>query len=158
VEKNPKNGRAYFHLAYAQWQNGQCTEASENYAKVPQLMKADERLYLDWALALDCQDKPDEAVEKLRQAIAIQPSAVAWAQIGMVYGKRGREPEALAALDEAQKLDPNFDMAYVYRGNLMLVRGDREAAVSLYQRALDLNPRNEAAREALFRATNPARR
>jgi protein O-mannosyl-transferase len=158
VKKNPKNGRAYFHLAYAQWQRGECAAASENYAKVPQLMKADERLYLDWALALDCENKPDEAVAKLRQAIAIQPSAIAYAQIGMVYGKRGREAEALAALDEAQKLDPRFDMAYVYRGNLMLERGDRNAAVSLYQHALNLNPRNEAAREALLRATNPVRR
>jgi protein O-mannosyl-transferase len=150
VEKNPKNGRALFHLAYAQWRNGQCAEASQNYARIPALQqKPDERLYIDWALSLDCENKPDEAVEKLRKAAAIRPSALAYAQIGMVYGKRGREAEALRALDEAQRLEPAFDMTYVYRGNLMFARGDVNGAVSLYQHALNLNPRNDSAREAL---------
>lgn len=156
--KNPKNGRALFHLAYAQWRNGQCAEASENYAKIPALMKPDERLYIDWALALDCADKPDEAVAKLRQAVAIRPSALAWAQIGMIYGKRGREAEALPALDEAQRLEPSFDMTYVYRGNLRMARGDVAGAAALYQQALNLNPRNDTAREALLRVSGPGRR
>jgi tetratricopeptide (TPR) repeat protein len=158
TEKNPRNGRAFFHLAYAHWRGGQCARASENYAKVPALQKPDERLYIDWALALDCENKPDEAIAKLRQAIAIRPSALAWATIGMVLGKRGRSDEALAALEEAHRLDPNFDMVYVYRGNVMLAKGDLNSAISLYRHALNLNPRNETAREALFRATNPARR
>ena len=36
----------------------------------------------------------------------------------MIYGKRGRADEALEALCTAEKADPNFDMTYVYRGNV----------------------------------------
>jgi tetratricopeptide (TPR) repeat protein len=155
VERSPRNVRAVFQLAYAQWRNGQCARASETYGRAAALQPPDDRLLIDWALALDCENKPDEAVAKLRQAIGVNRSALAYAQIGMVYGKRGRNAEALAAIDEALRIDPAFDMAYVYRGNILLMQGDRAAAVAMYEKAIALNPGNTAAREALFKATNP---
>jgi protein O-mannosyl-transferase len=149
AEKSPKNGRAHFQLAYAQWKNGDCTAAVENYQKVAALEKPDDRLLVDWALALDCVDKPDEAVAKLREAAALAPSALPYAQIGMVYGKRNRHEEALAALAEAEKLDPRFDMTFVYRGNILAARGDLSGAVAWYKHALALNSNNTTARSGL---------
>jgi len=91
----------------------------------------------------------DEAIVKLRAAHAIAPSALIQAQIGMIYGKNSRSEEAMQALAEAEKLDPRFDMTYVYRGNLYAARGDYVTAAAWYRHALAINPRNDAARQQL---------
>ena len=150
--KSPGNARAQFQLAYAQWKNGDCASAVANYEKVAALQKPDDRLLVDWALALDCVDKPDQAVAKLRQAAALAPSALIHAQIGMVYGKRGRNEEALTALAEAEKMNPAFEMTFVYRGNVFAARGDLPGAIAWYKHALAINPNNETARTALAAA------
>jgi tetratricopeptide (TPR) repeat protein len=71
----------------------------------------------------------------------------------MIYAKRGRTQEALSALDEAEKLNPRYEMIYVYRGNIALQAGDRAGALREYQHAVDVNPSNQAARDALLRVS-----
>ena len=71
----------------------------------------------------------------------------------MVYAKHSKWEEALAALAQAQAIDPNFEMTYVYRGQIFFSLGDKVAAVTQYQRALALNPLNSAARDALNQAS-----
>jgi tetratricopeptide (TPR) repeat protein len=149
VEKSPANARAWFQLAYAQWQEGRCAESVTTYEKVARMQKADERLLVDWALALDCVDRVDEAVAKLHEAAAVSPTALVYAQIGMVNGKRGRNEAALAALERAEKIDPSFDMTYVYRGNVYMARGEFAPAAEQYRRALGINPHNSAAEQSL---------
>ena len=43
----------------------------------------------------------------------------------MEYAKIGKYPQALDALETAAKLDPNFGMTYVYRGNVYSLQGNR---------------------------------
>jgi tetratricopeptide (TPR) repeat protein len=149
VKKSPNNSRARFQLAFAQWHAGNCGGAVKNYEAAAGLTQVDERLLVDWALALDCLNRVDDAVAKLREAARLAPSAHVYAQIGMVYGKHNRGDEALAALAEAEKLNPGFDMTYVYRGNVFATRGDLTSAVGQYRRALALNPNNETAQQAV---------
>jgi tetratricopeptide (TPR) repeat protein len=150
--KSPHNSRALFQLAYAQWQNGDCSTAVNNYERVSKMEKPDDRLLIDWALALDCANKPNEAIDKLRQAIATSPTAHAHALIGMIHGKRGHADEALQALATAEKHDPGFEMTYVYRGNIFVTTGDMARAAAEYQRALALNPNNTTAQQGLAMA------
>jgi tetratricopeptide (TPR) repeat protein len=91
----------------------------------------------------------DEAVAKLHEAAAVSPTALVYAQIGMVNGKRGRNEAALAALERAEKIDPSFDMTYVYRGNVYMARGEFAPAAEQYRRALGINPHNSAAEQSL---------
>jgi tetratricopeptide (TPR) repeat protein len=149
--KSPHNSRAWFQLAYAQWHAGQCSEAASTYEKVSQMQKPDERLAIDWAHALECAGKPDEAVAKLKQAAQTTPNGHIFATIGMIEGKRGNAEESLQALAMAEKLDPAFDMTYVYRGHIFLGRGDMAAAANEYRRALAINPRNQFATDGLSR-------
>jgi tetratricopeptide (TPR) repeat protein len=146
VKKSPHNGRAWFQLAYAQWHAGECQQAVDNYGRVAKLQPANNELLIDWAFALECAGKTEEAIAKMRQAV---PSAHTMATIGMFHAKKGRAQEALAALAEAEKLDPRFDMTYVYRGNVLLSQGHMPAAISEYNRALAINPRNDTAKQAL---------
>jgi tetratricopeptide (TPR) repeat protein len=150
--KSPNKMRPHFQLAYALYTAGNCKEAVAVYAKTAQLAKPDVALLTDWAHALECAGHPDEAISKLRAAAALENKALIHATIGMVQGKHGRLDEALAALAEAEKLDPAFGMTYVYRGNVMAARGDWNGAAAQYTTALRYEPNNQAAADALARA------
>jgi protein O-mannosyl-transferase len=154
VAKSPNKYRPRFQLAYAQYETNQCPLAVQSYAKAAQLAPVDDQLLVDWALALDCAGQPDEAIAKLTQALQFGATAHIYSQIGMVNAERGNFQEALQALAQAQKVDPSYDMTYVYRGLIYEKGGDRAAAASEYQRALELHPANQVAREALARVTH----
>lgn len=149
VAGSPRKARPQFQLAVAYFQTGRCDKAVERYPTAQQLAPKDETLLIDWALAYDCLHQPDEALEKLKQAAALKRTAHVYSQMGMIYGKQGKRAEALQALDAAQKLDPNFEMTYVYRGNVRQQAGDVAGAVEQYRQALAVNPANQPARQAL---------
>ena len=153
ADKSPQKWRPHFQLASALYEAGSCAEAARNFEAASRLEQPAFDLLLDWGLALDCSGDWQNALVRLQQSAALQHSAHVESQIGMVYAKHNKFQEALAALDQAQALDPNFEMSYVYRGNIFEATGDKAAAAAQYQHALALNPLNSAARDALTRVS-----
>jgi tetratricopeptide (TPR) repeat protein len=151
VSKSPAKYRPRFQLALVEFQAGECSDAVEQYQKTATFGPAGWDLLLDWALADDCAGNPQEAVAKLQQAAALRPSAHVYSQIGKEYGKMGKYPEALAALQTAQERDPRFAMTYYYLGNIHAIQGNQAQAVADYQQVLALDGSNQPAREALAR-------
>ncbi len=147
--KSPAKSRPAFQLAYAYYADGRCVESAAEYEKASHLEKPDYSLFVDWALAYDCAQKPDAALEKLRQAVALEKTAHAYATMAKVYAQQKRLPEALEALDQAGKLDPNFELTYVYRGNVYLLLNNFAGAATQFQQALALNPNDLAAKNGL---------
>lgn len=152
AEKSPHKSRPAFQLAYAYYSEGRCAEAASEYEKASRMEKPDYSLYVDWGLALDCAGKPDAAIEQLKHALAVENTAHAWATLAKVYAQQKRLPEALAALDGAEKADPSFEYTYVYRGNVYIMTNDFARAIEQFQRALALNPSDTAARDGLAMA------
>lgn len=138
VRKSPGKSRAHFQLAHTYDAQGRCLEAVTQYAEAARLEPPDYGLLVDWGLACDCAGQPDEAVAKLQQAAALDPSAHVYSQIAKVYAGHARWPEALVALAQAGKLDPNYAVTYYYRGGVEASTGDFAAAVADYQHALAL--------------------
>ncbi len=151
VAKSPRKVRAHFQLAHAYFVAGRCEESLRHYETAGTLEPPDYRLLVDWALAEDCLNLTEPALARLRQAAELERSAHVYALIGMVTGKVGRVEEAWQALDTAVGIDPDFDVTYVYRGHLMAAVNDRAGAAREYRKALELNPGNPLAREALQR-------
>jgi arylsulfatase A-like enzyme/Tfp pilus assembly protein PilF len=95
-------------------------------------------------------DKLEEAVVKMRKAIAKDPGIVdAHLTLGTWLGKLDRPDEAIAEYKKALELKPDNDLAmlnlaYVYRG-----RGQFEAAIEGYRAVLRLDPGNTQARYQL---------
>jgi len=150
--KSPQKLRPRFQYAFALYEEGRCPESAQAYDAASHLAPPAYDLLVDWALALDCAGRSNDALDRLSQAAGSQNTAQLFAVQGMVYAKQGRASEALQALAKAENLDPSFEMTYVYRGNIYAIAGDRNAATREYQRALNLNPLNQAARDALVRA------
>lgn len=151
VNKSPNKWRPRFQLAFAQYEDGRFADAAQSYERASQLGPVDDQLLVDWALALDQTGRWNEAIDKLRQAAVFRNTAHLHSQIGMVYGRHGRSQEALQELAEAEKINPDYDMTYVYRGNIQELAGDKASAAREYQHALALNQGNQAAREGLDR-------
>ena len=77
----------------------------------------------------------------------------------------GRIPEAIAHLEEALRLKPNYPEAHYNLANLLVITGKTDAAIEHYQRAAELAesagqaPLADAirARLELYRAGQPYR-
>lgn len=147
VAGNPANSRAHFQLAHALYLGGNCAQSLPHYAAAERHGGAEDALYIDWALAADCASQSDEALRLL--ARASETNHLRWATAGMVDGKRGRHATALASLDRALALNPNFAMTWVYRGNVLLGLNQPQDAETSFRKALALEPANPAARQGL---------
>jgi len=147
--KSPHKRRVLFQLASAYAFVGRCQDAVDEYQKVAQEWPPNYDLLVDWALAYDCVNQPNLALDKLRQAAAQEPTAHVYSQIAMIYGKRGRWAEALDALAVAERIDPNFASTYMYKGDIHLSLNRAAEAVADYQRALDLQPSLQVVRQKL---------
>lgn len=150
VEKNPDKWRPRFQLGYAYFQLNRCADAVTQYEAAARLQPPDQRLLLDWALALDCEQKTDDALEKLQRAAALEPNAHVYATMGMIYGRKGQLDPAADALQKALKIDPNSDAAHAYMGNIDLLRNQPAQAVEEFRRALQINPTNPMAQQGLL--------
>jgi Tfp pilus assembly protein PilF len=153
VANSPNKYRPRFQLAFAYYLAGDYGNAMDQFQKVADLGKPTFELLLDWGLAYDGAGKLDQALDKLKQAAALEANAHVYSQIGMVYGKLGKYPEALESLDRAAKLNPAFPMTYFTRGNVYAQQGNKAQAAEEYRHALSLDSQLQAARDALARVS-----
>jgi len=151
VAKSPNKYRPRFQLALAEFHDGSCADSVEQYQKTAEIGPVSWDLLLDWALAYDCAGNSAQAIAKLQQAAAQHPSAHTYSQLGREYGKTGRYPEALEALETAERLNPRFAMTFYTLGDVHQAQGDLAQARQDYQHVLALDPTNEPARTALAR-------
>jgi len=149
ARKSPAKARVHNQLAFTYYVHGRCAGAAAQYAEAARLEKADHHMLVDWGLAYECAGQPGEALAKLREAATLQPTAHVYSQIGLVYARQSRWPEALAALAQAEKLDAGYAMTYCYRGGVRAATGDFAAAVAEYQHALALDSTIQVARQGL---------
>ncbi len=163
AQKSPNKARVHFQLASAycgpscggpiqDQSEPRCDLAVQEYEKTAALQKPAYDLLVDWAAAYDCLNQPEKALEKLREAAALERTAHVYTQIAKVYGERQRWTEALDALATAEKLDPNYAVTYAYRGVVHLASNQPAAAVQDFQRALALNGDFTEARDGLAQA------
>jgi tetratricopeptide (TPR) repeat protein len=149
ARKSPNAWRPHFQLGFAYFSAQRFDAALQEFARADQLHPGDADLLLDWGLAYDGLNQLPPALEKLQRSAALHPTAHVYSQIGMIYGKLGRWPDAMAALDSAEKLDPNFPDTYIYRGVVHTKTNQLVAAIVDFRRALELDPGNSRARQFL---------
>jgi tetratricopeptide (TPR) repeat protein len=157
ARKSPGAWRPHFQLGFAYYKAQRYDEALQEFEKTARLHPSDGDLLLDWGLTYDGLNQLQPALEKLQQSALWQPTAQVYSQIGMVYGKLEKWPEALAALDVAERLDSNFPDTYVYRGVVHTKNNEWVYAIQDFRRALELDPGNTRAQQFLKAVTNELR-
>jgi len=152
VAKSPGKVRPRFQLAFAQYQLGECATAAANFEAASHLQPPDWQLLVDWANALDCAGREDEAIEEFTRAIQLDDRrAEPYVGLSAIYGKQRRTTDALNILARAQALDPGIAQIYVNRGGIYEILGNKLAAIKEFQHALAIDPSNSTARDALRR-------
>ena len=63
-----------------------------------------------------------------------------WNNKGVDLGKNGRIEEALAACDQALKIDPEFVEAWINKGSALNELGRHQEAIEAYDQALKIDP------------------
>jgi tetratricopeptide (TPR) repeat protein len=152
VRKSPNKARDRLQLASAYYDQGHFDLAVAEYQKAAQLEPPEYSMLLNWALAYDGLNQPENALAKLRQAASLDATAHVYSQIGMIYGKRGQMKDAMDALDQAERIDPNFAMTYYYKGVVSLSTKDLPAAEANFGKALALDPTLQPASDGLAQA------
>jgi protein O-mannosyl-transferase len=150
--KSPNKIRAHFQLAYAYQEQGRSDLAVAEFQKTAELKPPTADLLVDWGLAYDGLNQPEKALEKFRQAAALDPSAHIYTQIGYIHAKRSAWQEAMQAFDTAERLDPRFAITYMYKGQVRLATNQPAAAIAEFQHALALDPSLAPARQGLAMA------
>lgn len=88
----------------------------------------------------------DRAVALLYEEIQRHPSSgAAWRELGVAFYRRGESGKAVEALNQANRIAPDA-RAHLFLGIIQEAAGDLEAAASLYQHALALQPSRQTTR------------
>ncbi len=149
ARKSPGAWRPHFQLGFAYYKAQRYDLALQEFEKTARLNPTDPDLLLDWGLTYDSLNQLQPALDKLLQSARLKPTAHAFSQIGMIYGKLENWPDALANLALAEKLEPNYPETYVVRGKVYIKTGRWMEALQDYRRALGLDPSNSDARHDL---------
>ena len=92
----------------------------------------------------------DKTIENLQAAVRLDPShARAWYDLGLAFNSAGRTEEALQALTRSESADASDPRIPYARATILARLGRWEEARRAAQRALEIDPHYEPAREVL---------
>jgi tetratricopeptide (TPR) repeat protein len=150
---NPKSYALHLRLGAAQLAAGHYAEAEKIFRD---LVAAGDPLptgYVGLAQVLLRTGRAEEASGEL--AIAQQmlgPNFLISYFRGLAFDRSGKREEAIAAFQDALKLDPNNAEAHLSLGKTEMSLGRLDAAITELQEALRLRPNNDQARRLLSQA------
>jgi tetratricopeptide (TPR) repeat protein len=150
VREQPAHHEARYRLALAEEAAGNPQAAIRQYERLladapywPEPLVRLTQLYL-------AQRQPAAAVQAAQRLVSLEPSAAAYAWLALAERLAGASHDrALGTVGKAMELDSREPAAYVTRGTLRLLAGQADAARADFQRAVELDPANTAARQAL---------
>lgn len=80
-----------------------------------------------------------DAVNILKKAVRIdENNALVWVKLGKAYRECDMQDEALECYNKAISIDPDFPTAYSNIGTIFILRGDYQAALEKFEKALSL--------------------
>jgi Flp pilus assembly protein TadD len=178
LEGSPKDGSLHASLAAALGALGRYAEAEAELDRAAALEPTNPAIYHNRANLAERQGKTDEAVALYRRALLYDPGfepskeallrltgstetrpsgsaaetrARALAEEAADLARRGDYRQALARLDEAQKLAPRSALIYQYRANVLYLSGNSQGAIAALEKALAIEPDNALFRQNLAR-------
>lgn len=125
AEKEPAKAQAQFKLAIE---------------KRPDYVPAHLEL-AKMALQQEDYQGAEESIRRILQSNG--KNAEALVDLGIAYKGMGQYDKALAAYDDAQKINPNLPELYLNRGIVIALKGDPTKAIEYYRQYVQLGGRNE---------------
>ena len=129
------NQAIQFHL------KGNIKEAIKYYQQLISQGYNDHRIFSNYGVILQSQDKLNDAEISLKKAIELKPDyAEAYSNLGQVFKDLGKLKDAESSYRKAIALNPNYAIAYFNLGNLLKDLGNLKDAEISIRKAIALNP------------------
>jgi tetratricopeptide (TPR) repeat protein len=140
----PRESNVHFGLGYLQWKQRQYDDARKEFEAElaldpghPQALAYLGDIYLK-------RNDPERALPLLQQAVHLRSDIrVAYLDIGIILAQQKRYPEALTALQRAEKLDPAQPDAHLRLGRLYLSLGNPAESKKEFARLRELHDKAE---------------
>lgn len=146
----PDRHLARFRLAIAYELVGDYDRAIAHYRQLVERVPSWIEPYPRLAQLYLARHQSSLATDVLKRQLAYRHDALAYAQLSLAERMAGgSHTAALARIAEAIRLDPRLPAVYVHRAALHLLADRPDAAKADFQRVLQLDPRNQRARDAL---------
>jgi len=119
------------------------------------------RAYTYLGMALKEQGKRDAAIEAFEKAMAVNPFDYLWSHVNLctLYMERGDYNLALASVERALAMDPNYAWGFTCKGKALVGLGDLDAAIVAFEKAVALDPNDRRGHDGLsdakLRKENP---
>jgi tetratricopeptide (TPR) repeat protein len=162
-QKNPSSFRVNQISGEILETQGQFAEAAAEYRKAieksPRTLGLHFRLGRALLMSSHAPETLDAALKEFEAELALNPlDSVAHYQVAQVLLAQQKSQEAAARFQRALELNADFPEALVALGRLRLDETKNDEAIGLLERAVKLQPRNEAAHYSLMMAYRNAGR
>ena len=158
LKVDPNNWLAHDMVGLVYWGRGDDASAIPHFERSIRLNPRHPNAHHHLALSLSRLGRYDEAIAQFRNALEINPDVpITHLMLAVTLTDAGRYADAEPHFREAVRLVPGSAMGWVLWGDALLSQGRREEAVEKLKEAIRLAPDDPAAREALRRATEPAK-
>ncbi len=140
----PQDINASFGLGYLYWKQRQDDEARAAFESV---LSADPNhaQALAYLGDLEMRRDPEKALTFLKKSVSLSPDIrIAYADLGAIYTEQKKYPDALAALQQAVKLDPAQPDTHFRLGRLHQAMGNTAAANQEFDKVRELQKKAEA--------------
>lgn len=141
--KHPSEGSLMFDIISENYQDKIRSKGERQYLAVsPPVVGQQMSILHNTGNALRELDRPEEAIEAYRQAIAIDPNhPYPYFALGKVLRSLGRLKEAIEVYRQAVVVNPRDATSFVGLGNTFYETDRFEEAVDVYRQAVVVNPK-----------------
>lgn len=158
IKDNPSNVDSYVVLCWALVANRQYSEASYWSAKGREVLKYDPRLVEIQAESEYYLGKNEESLAHFQEYISLVGSSGsrigdAYSFMGEIYVREEKYNHADISFSQAVRMDPLRDEWWSRLGYAREMAGEYVSAVNAYEKALTLNPSQEAAKSGKLRVS-----
>ena len=155
IAVSPNFARAHLALGKALLQDGKVPEAITELQEAARLDPQSGEAHYQLGLALSRAGRKDEATAELKQGRELSSADDRSQNVNLDIAEgraaldKGDLDQAATKFRHALKLQPDSSDAQLYLGVVLEKQGDKGGASDAYEKAVDLNPGNLAARQSL---------
>ena len=153
LKSNPQDIQARLELASVYESYRLYDSALDQYKEALRQLPAGDALSGKAAVGLSNSARAShriaEAIPLLESAIAQQPAANSWNELGLLYENIRSLPAAQSAFEHAVAANPESDRAHNNLGYSLQLQNRTEAAEAEFRKAVELNPASATARNNL---------
>ena len=144
-EPDPKSANEYTQRGIARFQKGDLDGAIGDFTKVIEMNGKDlEFCYYFRGMAQYRKGNPTQAIDDLGKAIAIKPDPRFFDDRGHLLARQGELDRALADVNKAIEIAPQYAKAYGDRGLIHLMRGEAADAELDFKKCFEIDSSLEA--------------